>query len=94
MTDKSPELCAKSYNPYTYCPLVFKHEDDFILSKIGMFAQEIKRVNNLKNWQSLSGEEAGLFDRYCGEITAYMNGRIHELVKRLKEKGEIYEASI
>lgn len=79
-----PALCPKSANPYTYCPLVFMNEDEMIMSYLDGFAQDIKRLNNLP--MTLSGDEAEKFDRWCGTITAYMNGRIHELVGMLKEK--------
>lgn len=81
-----PALCPKSANPYTYCPLVFVHEDDFILSMVQALAGEIMRVNGVKSWASGGATESSrLIDHYCREITAYMNGRIHELVKLIKE---------
>ena len=81
---KVPALCPKSANPYTYCPLVFVHEDDMILSYASSLAVEIKRING--HDMRLSGDDAKAIDRYTCEITAYMNGRIHELVKLLKEQ--------
>jgi len=84
MKKEIPELCPKSANPYTYCPLVFKHADDMILSYCESLAMEIRRING-HNPQT-SGDDAKAIDRYGGQITAYMNGRIHELVKMIKEK--------
>lgn len=78
-----PALCPKSYNPYTYCPLAFRHEDEMIMAYVSSLAVEIKRINGHE--MSLSGEDARAIDRYTCQITAYMNGRIHELVKRLKD---------
>ena len=76
---KVPALCLKTYNTYDYCPLVLRHEDEMILSYISMLAEDIKRANG-------NGvEEVQAIYRHCCEITAYMNGRIHELVNRLKE---------
>jgi hypothetical protein len=84
VSENIPALCLKSYNPYTYCPLAFKHEDDMILAYVNSLAVEIRRLNGLS--MSISGNDARAIDRYCSEITAYMNGRIHELVKRLKDE--------
>lgn len=77
-----PALCLKSSNPYVYCPLRFRHIDDMILDCVHSLAIEIRRLNGLP--MCLSGDEAKSVDRYAGQITAYMNGRIHEL-SRLKE---------
>ena len=82
MTNR-PSLCMKTYNPYDYCPLVFRHEDEMIMDYISQLAIDIKRINGHE--MSLSGDDARTIDRYACQITAYMNGRIHELVKRLKE---------
>lgn len=86
----TPVGCLKSYNPYNYCPLVFKHEDDFIGDMLEAVMHDIKRLAGLN--QTLSSEEAVMLDSRCKELTAYMNGRIHELVrviKELKEKKEV-----
>ena len=79
----TPALCIKTFNPYTYCPLVFKHEDDMILEYMHSLVIEIRRVNGLP--MSISGEDARAIDRYCGQVTAYLNGRIHELVGMMNE---------
>ena len=86
--DDNPALCAKSYNPYDYCPLVFRHEDDFILAMLSTTMQDIKRLAGLDGTY-LSGEEAVMLDSRCKELTAYMNGRIHELTRIIKQlRGE------
>lgn len=82
-----PTLCAKTNNPYTYCPLVFVHEDDFILAMLSMTMQDIKRLAGLDG-TSLSGEEAVMLDSRCKELTAYMNGRIDEVIRLFKTKKE------
>lgn len=87
MPDKQiPALCPKSANPYTYCPLVFVSQDDMIMRMIVAFSHEVKRVNHIESWDIERGEDARLIDAMCREVTAYMNGRIHELVRMLKEK--------
>lgn len=78
-----PSGCLKSYNPYDYCPLLFKNEDDFISQMLEAAMHDIKRLAGLE--QTLSGEEAVMLDSRCKELTAYMNGRIHELVRVIKE---------
>lgn len=88
MTDTIPALCPKSANPYTYCPLVFKHADEMINSYCTALALEIKRVHGLGNTQ-VDGEDARLIDRYCGEITAYMNGRIHQILNDFLKNREV-----
>ncbi len=82
-----PALCAKSYNPYTYCPLMFKHQDDFISTKIEEVWAETKRLNGLD--RVCKGDEAKMLDRYIGEITAYMNGRIDEVIRLLNKPKEV-----
>jgi hypothetical protein len=77
VSGKVPALCLKSYNPYTYCPLAFRHEDEMILSYVHSLVVEIRRLNGLP--MSICGHDAQAIDRYCSEITAYMNGRIHGL---------------
>jgi hypothetical protein len=77
---ETPTKCHKSYNPYTYCPIAFRNEDDMILEYVHSLAVEIKRLNF--GTLSLSGDDARAVDRFCGQITAYMNGRIHELIKK------------
>lgn len=81
--DKIPALCLKSYSPYNFCPLCFRHEDEMVLDYISQLALDIKRINGLG--MTLAGADSRMIDRYACQITAYMNGRIHELVKRLKE---------
>ena len=76
--------CPKSASPYNYCPLVFRHADEMISSYCVALAVEIRRVNNLP--MQISGDDARAIDRYCGEITAYMNGRIHQLLQMAKEE--------
>ncbi len=78
-----PEKCPISANPYNYCPLKFRHEDEMILAEVTMLAQEIKRVNGIITPDT--SEEARLIDRYASEITAYMNGRIDQLLRMKKE---------
>jgi len=75
--------CPKSSNPYTYCPLAFKYADDMILSYCSSLVVEIRRANGLP--MQISGDDAKAIDRYCGEITAYMNGRIHQGLNQIKE---------
>jgi len=70
-----PALCAKTNNPYTYCPLIFVHEDDMILSIVTMIFQDAKRI------EENSIEWAQRIDSATRELTAYMNGRIHEAAK-------------
>jgi hypothetical protein len=82
--EKIPALCPKSASPYVYCPLKFEHSDDMILSYVSMLVTEVRRLNRLPIHITI--EDAQMIDRYGGEITAYMNGRIHELVRMLKEK--------
>jgi len=81
---KAPALCPKSYNPYNYCPLAFRHEDEMILDYVSQLAIEIKRLNGHE--MSLSGDDAKAIDRYCGQITAYMNGRIRQILNEKKGK--------
>lgn len=76
------EHCPKASDPYTYCPLAFRHADDMILSYCESLAMEIRRINHLP--MQISGDDAKAIDRYCGQITAYMNGRIHQVLKQLK----------
>jgi hypothetical protein len=80
-----PAKCPLSYDPYTYCPLAFRHEDEMVLDYISQLAIEIKRINCHE--MSLSGEGARAIDRYACQITAYMNGRIHELLRKAERDG-------
>jgi hypothetical protein len=82
--EEVPAKCPKSYNPYTYCPLAFRHEDEMILDYIHQLVVDIKRINGIG--MSLSGEDAQMVDRYACQITAYMNGRIHELLNFKKKE--------
>lgn len=82
--EKIPAECPKSYNPYTYCPLAFRHEDDMILDYVTQLAIEIKRINGHE--MLLFGKDGRMIDRYACEITAYMNGRIHQILKEKKVK--------
>lgn len=69
-----PPKCPKGADPYTSCPLMFRHEDEFILATMSLFAQEVIRV---------SGDEMRIdqiTDEYTSIITAYQNGRIHALL--------------
>jgi hypothetical protein len=79
----APAKCPLSHNPYTYCPLVFKHEDDMILSYIESLVDDVHRLNGLPMGK-YSSEEPQSIDRWACTITAYMNGRIHELVKDIR----------
>lgn len=79
--DRSPAQCPKSASPYNYCPLVFRHEDDMILSAISMLATDIKRLSHHN--VHVSSDEAKAIDRASCIITAYMNGRVHEAIKQL-----------
>ncbi len=80
----APKVCPKLYSPYEYCPLIFKHADDMILSYCETLAMEIRRVNHLP--MQISGDDAKAIDRYCGEITAYMNGRIRQGLEQLRKE--------
>ncbi len=53
-----------------------------ILTYCHSLAGEIRRINNLP--MQISEDDAKAIDRYCGQITAYMNGRIHQILKQLK----------
>lgn len=75
---KTPTSCPKSYNPYTFCPLKFVYEDDMILYYINSLQNDVIRLHDQKR----DDEIAMRTDRCCSEITAYMNGRIHELIKK------------
>ena len=75
-----PPKCPKGADPYTSCPFMFRHEDEFILATVGLLAQEAARVGN--DDVRLSQ----IVDEYTSIITAYMNGRIHALLFD-KEKG-------
>jgi len=74
-----PEQCPKSASPYQYCPFVFRHEDDMVLSYISSLAEEIKNSNGdmVREWKAI--------DRYSCQITAYLNGRIHQIIQHFKE---------
>ena len=76
-----PEKCPLSFNPYTYCPIMFNHEDEMILSMVTMLVADIKRI--LFQTLPMNGEDAMMIYRATREITAYMNGRIHDLVKMI-----------
>lgn len=76
--------CSKSANPYTGCCLRFDSEDDIVLHYMTSFVMDIKRVNKLP--MTLSGEDARLLDKYCSEVSAYLNGRIIGAVKQLEAK--------
>lgn len=76
MVDIFPAQCPKSASPYNHCPFVFRHEDDMILSYISALVEDVKRSPS---------EEAKSIDRYTCQITAYMNGRIHQAIQHLKE---------
>jgi len=78
MDKHTPAQCPKSASPYNHCPFVFKHEDDMILSYVSSLACEIKRINGLGN--TINANDARMIDRYACEITAYLNGRIHQIV--------------
>ncbi len=80
----TPALCTKSYNPYSYCPLLFKHLDDFISAMVTTVWSETKRLNGLE--ATISSAEAEMIDRNTGELTAYMNGRIHEILRQFKKE--------
>jgi hypothetical protein len=69
-----PAKCPKSASPYNHCPFVFRHEDEMILSYISSLAEDLKRVSGNQ------GEEAKIIDRYACQITAYLNGRMHQVV--------------
>jgi len=49
-----------------------------ILSYVSSLACEIKRINGLGN--TINANDAKMIDRYACEITAYLNGRIHQIV--------------
>lgn len=55
-----------------------------ILSYCETLAMEIRRVNHLP--MQISGDDAKAIDRYCGEITAYMNGRIRQGLEQLRKE--------
>lgn len=77
------EKCPNSTNPYTYCPLASRFQDDKVMGYVTTIANEIKRVNGLYD-RPMSSEEARLIDRYCGELTAYMDGRIKQVIEMMK----------
>ena len=79
----TPPKCPKGADPYTSCSLMFRHEDEFILATVDLFAQEAVRVG--RDEVRLSQ----IIDEYTGIITAYMNGRIHAL---LFDKGKANDA--
>lgn len=81
----SPHICPKSYSPYVYCPLMFMSADDMIGHYLTKFTLDIKRMNGL---EMQIGDEGILVNSYCGEITAYMNGRLHEALNYAKERGK------
>jgi len=72
----TPWQCPKSASPYNGCPFVFKHEDDQILDYVDSLAQDIKRV------MGDEAAEAREIDRASCLITAYMNGRIAQILSR------------
>jgi len=78
MDKHTPTQCPKSASPYNHCPFVFKHEDDMILSYVSTLTEEIRLANGIIRGVSL--RESHLIDRYACEITAYLNGRIHQIV--------------
>lgn len=73
-----PAKCPKSASPYNHCPFVFRHEDEMVLSYISTLAEEIKRVNGISH--ANTGDEARIIDQYSCHITAYLNGRIHQII--------------
>lgn len=79
LKEVEPAVCKKAHNPYTYCPLAMKHSDDMILSYVNSLAVDIKRLNHLP-MRADGIDEARALDRYTGEITAYMNGRVHGII--------------
>jgi len=69
-----PPKCPKGADPYTGCPLMFRHEDEALLSMVSLCVQEAIRVQ---------GDEVRLtqiIDEYTSIISAYMNGRIHGIL--------------
>lgn len=72
--------CPKSASPYKYCPLVFVHEDDMVLSYVYSLVDDFRRV------QGNQSEEAKIIDKHACQITAYLNGRLHQAITQLKEK--------
>jgi hypothetical protein len=72
---KKMELCDKVYNPYTYCPLKFEYEDDVILGYIISLVADIKLRPQ---------HEAESIDECTNQITAYMNGRIAQILKNME----------
>jgi len=75
-----PAQCPKSASPYQHCPFVFRHEDDMVLSYISSLAEEIKSAHGDQV------REGKAIDRYSCQITAYLNGRIHQVIQHFKEK--------
>ena len=49
-----------------------------ILSYVSTLTEEIRLANGISRGVSL--RESHLIDRYACEITAYLNGRIHQIV--------------
>jgi hypothetical protein len=80
---RDPAWCVKASDPYHYCPLAFSHQDEMIMKYVTSLVMEIRRINCF-NMMSITGADARAIDRYGGQITAYMNGRIHQAIK-LKE---------
>jgi hypothetical protein len=50
-----------------------------VLHYVIALVEEIRRINGLPIQHT--GEDARMIDRYGGEITAYLNGRIHQLLE-------------
>lgn len=69
--------CPKSASPYKGCPLVFEHEDDAILEYVLLLAEEIRLANGISQPKD-SSREARIIDKAACQISAYMNGRIHQ----------------
>jgi hypothetical protein len=74
--EEIPAQCPKSANPYTYCPFVFKHENEMILSMVDLLIRDARRAR--------PEELARLADDRTRELTAYMNGRIHGVMEAIK----------
>jgi hypothetical protein len=49
-----------------------------VLLYVEQLAQDIKRLNHISPMTSL--DEAQIIDRYTGQITAYLNGRIQQII--------------
>ncbi|MDD5722695.1 MAG: hypothetical protein PHY29_03020 [Syntrophales bacterium] len=81
------ERCPGSYDPYVYCPLMFKKQDDTILNFVQTIVSETHRIS-----ESTPGDEARMIDRYAGELSAYLNGRIRQIIEdfeiKARPKGE------